>query len=432
MTINIIKCFFSQRISSFLIQGVISGIPFLVILSTLSVRLTEEGYGMEVVGLLSLTTIPYSCKFLWFRYLDIIYIPYVSSFLGIRRAPLVINQVIISLLLIILGLIKPSDGLFIVLFIASFISFLSANQDLLIDIFRVESIAVDEQHFATSMNVLGYRIGMLLGGGGTLYIAAFHSWSAAYWSVSCISLFLTLLTIFITHPKDLGVISYRKPSNFLSQYSIKRSLLKLSELVSNVVLIRQNRNLLFILLFILLFKFIDTVISFVTNPFLLDIGFDKEQIAKTSGIFGVITMFLGAFLAGLVINIINIKNTIILCLNLQIICALLFFLQNAMGNYYMLLYIVLGVKGIASGMVSVSMLTFIGQICKRVDTTSRMAFLSSYASLSRIFITVIFGWMCNYLDWGALYLFTIALSLPAFLILPLIYLEESNKIIIAK
>jgi PAT family beta-lactamase induction signal transducer AmpG len=171
---DILRVFLSGRMLIALLMGFSSGLPLLLTGSVLQAWMTEAGVHLGAIGLFALVGLPYTLKFVWAPILDRYTL---SAFLGRRRGWLLVIQLVLTLAIVSLGFANPAVSPFGVAVAALLVTFFSASQDIVIDAYRRESLADDEQGLGASFYVNGYRVGMLLASGGGLILADFIPFS---------------------------------------------------------------------------------------------------------------------------------------------------------------------------------------------------------------------------------------------------------------
>ena len=340
--------------------GFSSGLPILLVFSTLSVWLVKAGVSRSTVTLFSWAGFAYAFEYLWSPIIDNFEIPFFKK-LGHRRSWLLFSQIIIVISLILTSLSNPQNSLFFTAIAITLLAFSSATQDIIIDAFRIESAPQHLQGPLSSMYLAGYRIAMLVGGAGSLWLAAFFGseiydnfvWTKVY-LIMCffmsvgiittlfseepklrknkssnfknhikfiISIFISILAFiyfysFLDNPfKDNQVFSgfafgiLRMILCFILAILIILSLIKFNfvsknEIKSNYLnpilnfLNRYGRFAFLILLLISLYRIADIVMGVMANIFYLEKGYDIKQIATYSKFFGVFATIVGGFLGG--------------------------------------------------------------------------------------------------------------------------------------
>ncbi len=388
-----------QRILRIFALGFVSGIPFLLTLSTLSYWLAEEGASKTAIGLFMIVSLPYSFKFIWAPLTDHVSIPYLTNRLGNRRSWLLISQILLTFSIFIMGFCHPGENLLLLGCIATCVSFFSATQDIVIDAYRIETICSQNCGTAAAFETIGFRFGMLISGAGALYLAHLVDWQTAYHTMACLSTFAILLTLSIPEPTTKTVVKI----NFQQSYK------KFSERLTAYLLIpiRQfnaQNKLGTILLFIFAFKLTDTILNAMSAPFLCDIGFSKIEFANVSKVFGISLMVVGGLLGGLMIQRLGIYQSAVMCATLQATSALMFTVQALVGYDTSVLIITVGAESLCSGMTSTIFIALLSGFCMQPHTASHFTLLYSFGSLSRVCTSAVAGWLADHTSWSLLFL----------------------------
>lgn len=221
---EIFKAWTHPRVITMLFLGFSAGIPILLIFSTLSIWLTEAGVSRSAVTFFSWAALGYSFKFVWAPLIDKIPFPVLTRVLGRRRSWMLISQLAIIAAISFMACIDPSGGkgsLNLMAMAAVLLGFSSATQDIVIDAFRIECIDESYQALLSSMYIVGYRIGMVVAGAGSLFLASllgtteelyqYQSWQITYLAVAAVMLVGVVTTLTIAEPernKDPSIYSY--------------------------------------------------------------------------------------------------------------------------------------------------------------------------------------------------------------------------------
>ena len=250
MNNNLIEIYFSKKIFVIFLMGIASGIPLYMVLSTLLIWLTRENIEIATVGLFALTQIPWSLKFLWAPFVDTYKIPFLTKYLGMRKSWLLITQIFLIFSLIMLGLSEPNQNLALTAFFALLTAFFSANQDIIIDAFRIEILNDELQGAGAAATQFGYRFGGILAGAGSLYLKSIFTWSMVFLIISGIIFLLSICTIFLVRLDK--VILKKKSKNLLAPFK-------------EFILRNTIYRTLVIIFFIFSFKFGDVVAGIMAN-----------------------------------------------------------------------------------------------------------------------------------------------------------------------
>lgn len=394
---------------SVLFLGFASGLPFLMILSTLSVWLAEIGISKTLIGLFAWVSIPYAIKFLWGAMVDNVRLPWLTARLGLRRSWMLLAQCCLWLSLIALGMTDPEQNIWLTAFCALLVGCSSAIQDIVIEAYRIESLPANKIGIGASASVLGYRLGMLIAGAGTIYLAAyFDSWHVAYNIIAACMIVGIITTLFAQEPQ----VS-RAPAKLMIAKSLRIFLRKLDWQI--------------IIPFILSYKIADTVLNIMSMPFLLEIGFNKMEIASVARTFGISAMIVGGFVGGVLLMWQNLRDNLLICVVLQAVASALFMLQVQYGHDISFLFITMGVENFTCGMSQVALIAYLSQLCGNRQTALHYGILSSFASIVRVSFSAIAGWLADHYAWSQFY-GVVCISCVPSLILLLVYAQHFVKL----
>ena len=409
--------YFQFKIITIFLLGISSGLPLALSGSALALMLLESGVDIAKISLFGLASTPYAFKYLWSPLVDNLRIPILSKLLGRRRSWLLLTQALLTVVILFVGLqVNISENLFFIGISILTLSFLSATQDIIIDAYRIEILSEEDQGMGVATAVLGYRVGMLLSGAGSLYLAHFFGWKIAYCTIG--SLILPgLIAAFLygepindqAKPVESGLI------NWFSHAFIKPFL----EFIG-------RQNWILILLFIMLYKLSDAYLSMMTTPFLVEIGFSKLEIANIIKIYGFIAMSCGMFVGGYLLK--SYKNSYSLLafgLILESLSNLAFLVQSLYGHDNMILTFVISVENLCSGISTAMLVAYISNMVNKEFTATSYALLTSFVAVGRATLSSSAGSMTLLLGWTNFFIFTSLLSLPAFICL--YYLYHKNK-----
>ncbi len=379
--------------------GFASGIPFLLILSTLSVWLAETGISKTMIGVLAWVSIPYTFKFLFGAIVDHVKIPWLTAKLGLRRSWILLAQIHLWLSLTALGNTDPAQHIWHTAFFAFMVGCGSAMQDIAIEAYRIEILPPSKVGVGASLSVLGYRFGMLCSGAGTIFLAAyFHSWSTAYHCIAATMSVGIVTTLLSPEPRMV------------------RSPLRLAVFKSLRVFVRKL-DWQIIFPFILSYKIADTVLNVMSMPFLVEIGFDNFEIAYVAKTFGISAMILGGFIGGVISSRQPLRYYLLACVVLQAFASALFVLQAQVGNNLSYLFVTMGVENFTCGMSQVALVTYLSHLCLHRSIALHYAILSSFASFVRVSVSMIAGWLADHLAWSQFYALVCATCVPSILLL---------------
>ncbi len=403
MNKNFLNIYLSKKIFVIFLMGIASGIPLYMVLSTLFIWLTRENIDISTVGLFALTQIPWSLKFLWAPIVDTYKIPILSKYLGMRKSWLLITQIFLIISLIFLGSSNPSQNLLLTAFFALSTAFFSANQDIVIDAFRIEILNDELQGAGAAATQFGYRFGGILAGAGSLYLKNLYSWPIVFIIISGIIFVLSIFTIFLIKLESVSEINNNN-ENLLApfkEFVCRNSFLKIG----------------IVLLFIFFFKFGDVVAGIMANPFYVKIGFSNIEIANASKIFGVIMTLFGVFIGGYLVNQVGLINSLIVSGIFQIFSNLLYVMLNSVGADFVFLLITVAGENFSGGLGSAAFVAYLSVLCKKEYSATQYALLSSFMGLARTFLSSPSGFIVESFGWGNFFIISTIFGLPGLLIL---------------
>ena len=393
MNIEILKIYFSKKLILIFFMGISSGIPLYLILSTLFIWLTRENIDISTVGLFALTQIPWSLKFIWAPFVDYYKIPILSKLIGHRKSWLLLTQVFLIISIVFLGLSSPDNNLFYTAIFALFVAFFSANQDIIIDAYRIEILDDSSQGAGAAMTQFGYRIGGIFAGAGALYLKELFSWSSVFIAISILIFLLMILTIFIL------------PSN-LREVKLTQKKVSLVKPFLEFVTRNDSMKVLSIVSLIFFFKFGDVIAGVMANPFYVKTGFTNIEIANASKIFGVFMTIFGVFLGGIVVKKYGILNALVLSGFLQIVSNLFYVLLDQMGANFLVLIITVAAENLSGGAGSAAFVAYLSVLCNRNYTATQYALLSSIMGFTRTLLSSPSGFLVEFLGWSQFFVFS--------------------------
>lgn len=374
--------------------GITSGLPFLLVSSTLGAHLKDLGYSNTLICGLAWLTLPYALKFIWAPIVDKYKVPLFHRYFGHRRAWLFCAQILTTFFIILLNKAILLD-LFWLSLVGILLCFCAATQDIVYEAFRVESLLETEQSYGAGAAVVGFRIGMLLSGAFALYVAEYWGWQFTYYVMAACMGFGILGTLLAKEPPHLRP-TYK---NIAIGLTLKDFL--------------QKRPWLIILPFIFLFKLGDTVMNTITIIFLTDLGFNKVEIAGVAKTFGIGAMIVGGVLGGVILMSLNLRKTLFLSACLQILSCIGYFIQAQVGHSLPILYFTMGLENLSCGINQTALITYMSRLCYQPSTATHYAILSSFSSFARIHISSLAGFIQHFVGWSVFHLIIALLCLPA-------------------
>ncbi len=394
---SLIRIIFTRRMLVALMMGFSSGLPLMLTLSVLQAWMTLEGVDLSVIGLMALVGLPYTVKFLWAPVLD----RFVPPVFGRRRGWLLIAQALLAGAIIWLGFSEPAGRPALTAFAAFLVTFFSASQDIVVDAYRREDIPDAELGFASSLYINGYRMGMLLSGGGGLILAGYLPFRMVYLVMAGCMLPGIITTLLAPEPA-----MHAGPPKSMRAAVID----PLAEYFS-------RPGAVWILLFILLYKIGDSMASAMTTPFYLEVGYTTAQIGAVVKIFGFWAVLAGALLGGIMTLRVGIFGGLWVFGILQAISTACFAWLTQTGPSISALAAVIGFENLTSGMGTAAFVAFMALLTDKRFTATQYALLSSLMGVPRVFAAAPTGFLAGAVGWAPFFLICAAAAIPGLLLL---------------
>jgi len=383
------------------------GLPFLPIASmTLSTRLRDSGLDLHSIGLISLASFFYLFKFLWAPLLD----RYVFRPLGVfgrRRSWLLAAQLGVALGLAALAFVRPELGVAPLVGWVLFTSFAGATQDSVVDAYRIEIAPADAQAALAATYTLGYRIGLILGGAGALYLADFADWKIAYLGMAAL-MALPLLATLLSREPAVRELTVQRRIDFLGAFWQPFSSFF------------RNNGLTFgiaLLLFVGLFKFPDQVIGVMAGPFYLDSGYSKADIATVSKLYGIWAGIGGAFLGGVCVAAFGFRRMLLVAALGVALSNLAFLLMAQYPSQIWAFYAAITADNVAQGFAGTTLVAFMSSLTDRDFTATQFALMVSLANLPGKFAGGVSGYVVEASSYGTFFLLSALTVVPTLLLL---------------
>ena len=431
--------YFDFRMLKILLLGAISGFPWVLIGSSLSLWLKEDGLSRSTIGWAGLIFAVYAFNYLWAPLIDRIQIPYLTKKIGHRRGWIVLMQSIILLSLFIWSLIDPSEKLYFVILVGLIIAVASATQDITVDALRIEQIGENESRSmaaGAAMAVVGWWSGYKLGGVISLFTADYFEKIGIenYWQIT----FLILGILVVLMNIGLMFIKEQSASNRLSNQNQNDKLISskfrndnfftkiitwLTGTISGPIVSFFKKNgfsiAIGILAFVFLFKVGEAFLGRMSIIFYKEIGFSKSDIAIYSKTLGWITTVVFTLLGGLFVIRSGVVKAMFLAGILMAGTNLLFTVLAWSEKSELLFAIAIIFDDIAAAFATVAFVAFISLLVDRTYTATQYALLASIGTAGRTTLASSSGALVDWLngDWGIFFIITAIMVIPSLIIL---------------
>lgn len=383
------------------------GLPFLLIASlTLSTRLRDVGLDLGSIGLISLASFFYLLKFLWAPLIDRYAFP-LTLFLGRRRSWLLASQVVVTVGLFALAYSRPELSVGGLVMWVLVTSFAGATQDSVVDAYRIEVAPADAQAALAATYTLGYRIGLIIGGAGALYLAEFRGWVVAYIVMAALMLLPIVTTLLCREPVAPEATVVRKIDFVGAFWQPFSSFFASNGLALGIAF----------LLFVGLFKFPDQVIGVMAGPFYLDSGYTKADIATVSKLYGVWTGIIGAFLGGIAVAAFGFRKMLFVAAIGVALSNVAFLLMAHYPSQIWAFYAAITADNLFQGFAGTVLIAFMSSLTDRNFTATQYALLVSLANLPGKFVGGVSGFIVEATSYATFFLLSALTVVPTLLLL---------------
>jgi PAT family beta-lactamase induction signal transducer AmpG len=380
----------------------------------------EAGVNLGTIGLFALVGTPYTAKFLWAPLVDALDVPLLSRWLGRRRGWLVFSQFLLIAAIVFLGLTDPAQGPLMVAIGALLVATASATQDIVIDAFRVESLDESEQAAGMASYVAAYRIGMLVSTAGALFIVSgfegagltrHAAWSAGYAVMAMLVVIGIITTLVATEPQKSAAAS--------AAHAGEKPLARVIEAASGAFSDFLSRDLAFVALtFVILFKFTDALAGGMTAPFVIDLGFSRNEYAAIIKGVGLAATLIGGFAGGFLARAYPLATSLWIGGLLQAAANLSFSWQAVKGYDAAWLTFAIVMENFTSAIGTVIFVAYLSALCRNpLHTATQYALLTALAAFGRTYLSSGAGFVAAGVGWVWFFAICALAGLPALALL---------------
>ncbi len=402
-----LKAYRDRRILFILLLGFSSGLPLLLVLSTLSARLRDAGVSTATIGLFAYVLAPYTFKFAWAPLVDRVPVPGLTRLLGRRRSWLLVAQAGLILSILLLARTDPATDTLRLALAALAVSFFSASQDIVIDAWRVEILPQEKLGAGAAVVVVGYRLGMFAAGAGTLFLADRIGWTSAYTAMAALVLVGVLAALLA--PEPVPPPGSAPPATGAKAWIESGIVAPFRDFFAR----RGIAVACVILVFISLYKASDVMLTLMANPFYLDVGFTKTEIAEVSGTFGLFVGLFGGVLGGAAAFRLGLLRALLVTGILQGASNLAFAALAVSGPVKWAFYLAILVENLTGGMGTAVFVAYLSSLCTTHFTATQYALLTSFMQLFAKFVMVpSSGFIAQALGWPGFFVLSTLFALP--------------------
>jgi PAT family beta-lactamase induction signal transducer AmpG len=412
--------YLKRRVLIVLFLGFSSGLPLALSGSTLLVWMRESGVDLGTIGLFALVGTPYTLKFLWAPLVDALHVPFFTRAFGRRRGWLMFSQLLLIGAIVLTALTDPARSPLYVALGALCLAAMSATQDIVVDAFRVESLPESEQAAGMASYVAAYRIGTLISTAGALFlVSAVEStgmtrsaaWMWGYLAMAGLVLIGTVTAMAATEPEP----SVRAAAATSSETALTRVMHAAIGAFSEFLV---RKDAWAALVFVVLYKFTDAFSGTMTAPFVIDLGFSRNDYAAIVKGVGLAATLLGGFAGGYVARRYALATSLWIGGVLQAVANLSFSGLALAGVNQWALALAISAENFTSAIGTVIFVAYLSALCRNpLHTATQYALLTALAAVGRTYLSSGAGYVAKATGWPLFFAICVAVAVPSLILL---------------
>jgi MFS transporter, PAT family, beta-lactamase induction signal transducer AmpG len=427
-----------------LFLGFSAGLPFPLVLTTLSARLREAGIDRTTIGYFSLVGLAYSLKYFWSPMVDRLRLPLLHR-LGRRRSWMLLGQIGIAAGLVALALHDPSADAAMIAWLAVFTAFASATQDIAMDAWRIEAVNSEWQGSMAAAYQIGYQVALITAGAGALFAASGYGWTVAYLLMAGAAAIGIATTFLVAEPEatidratlaqEARVVAFLERAAHWPTAARNAAAWLIGAVVCPFVDFFARNGLriaLPALALILTYRLNYMTMGVAAIPFYLDLGYSLDQIALISKGYGVALTLCGALFAGLLVKRCGIPVSLLVGCVLLTAANLSYaaiaghlapFLAahvadpKAAGPDIGWLAAVVSVDNVANGIAGTAFIAYMSSLTSTAYTATQYALFGTLWSLPAKSLASQWGRIVDAFGYAPFFLYTAAIGAPALLLI---------------
>ena len=412
--------YLQPRVLIVLLLGFSSGLPLALSGSTLLVWMRESGVDLGTIGLFALVGTPYTLKFLWAPLVDALHVPFFSRAFGRRRGWLVFSQLLLIGAILLLALTDPARSPLFVALGALLVATMSSTQDIVVDAFRVESLTESEQAAGMASYVAAYRIGMLISTAGVLFlVSAFEdtgigrssAWMWGYVVMAALVLIGTVTALAATEPGQ----SAHAEAATRGEAALSRVMHAAVGAFSEFLVRRYAWTAL---TFVVMFKLTDAFSGTMTAPFVIDLGFTRNDYAAIVKGVGLAATLIGGFAGGYVARRYSLAASLWIGGVLQALSNLAFCWLSFVGVNQWALAVAITAENFTGAIGTVIFVAYLSALCQNpLHTATQYALLTALAAVGRTYLSSGSGYVAQATGWPMFFVISVVVAVPSLILL---------------
>ena len=407
-----------QNLITALTIGLNSGIVFAFLVTTTVAYFKDAGLSLAVIGFFSIKTLPFSFKYLWSPFADNYKLKLFPSHFGQRKSWILLMQIFLFISIASFGFIDVNQHAVVVLILLLFIGFFGATYDIALEAYRIELFSKKEAGIGNGFVVYGFRIGFVISGIFALYLSTIIAWKYVF---IILALFILPCMAVIWFSRDERIIAKKTHRLNYKEWFASHFIEPIKEFL-------RTPRFTLVLLTVAFYKVGDAYLDGMSIPFLLDVGFSKNEIAGVAKTCGMIGTIVGTFVAGILIAKLKFRINLLLSEVLAALTNLQFLIFLKIQPNLIVLGIVNFIESLSYGLCNLALITYMSSLCNRKFTATHFAILISISQLSRSLISPTSGIVAETFGWQNFFIVSTLLSIPSILCIYLLYWRYNYKL----
>src|SRR6266850_3434347 len=415
--------YLKPRVLIVLCLGFSAGLPLALSGSTLLVWMREAGVDLGTIGLFALVGTPYTIKFLWAPLVDALDAPILSRLLGRRRGWLVLSQLLLIAAIVLLAVCDPTRSPWLIALAALLVAAASATQDIVIDAFRIESLPESEQAAGMASYVAAYRVGMLASTAGALFlVTGFEdfglsktgAWTAGYLAMAALVVVGIVTTLIATEPEKSAAAEVDHAA-----HARENPLIRVTVAARGAFSDFLTREVAFVVLaFVVLYKLCDAFAGAMTAPFVIDIGFTRNDYAAIVKGVGLAATLIGGFAGGLVARALPLSTSLWIGAILQTLSNLVFSWLALVGTNHWALTAAIIAENFTGAIGTVIFVAYLSALCNNpLHTATQYALLTALTAIGRTYLSAGAGYVAEASGWPMFFVISTLTAIPSLFLL---------------
>jgi PAT family beta-lactamase induction signal transducer AmpG len=426
-----VRVYARARMLSMLALGFSSGLPFMLIYSTMSAWLRQSGIERKTISALSLVGLAYSFKFLWSPIVDRLQLPLIGRALGQRRSWMLLAQICIAVTLLAISNSDPAADVRHLALVTLLLAVVAATQDIAVDAWRIESATLDEQGPMAAAYQFGYRLAILVSQGGALWIAGDYGWHRSYAVMASLGLVGVITTLLVREPErrapQESVLNEQRVIDWLRRRQHwPLRLQRIGAWILGAVVcpildffVRYGWALgLLLFAFIGTYRITDYTMGVMANTFYIDMHYSLKEVAAVAKLYGTVLTFVGVIAGGAAVTHLGRVRALFLGSALVMVSSTCYGILAAHGHPSLWgLATIVSVDNFAIGVHGTALVAFMSTLTSANYTATQYAVLSSIYTIPGKLLMSKSGSIVTAIGYPHFYIYTALLSLPALLLL---------------